>query len=188
MKFAVGSTNPAKVEAAKLAVREFFPDAEVVAVDAKSGVSVQPSDDDLKLGAENRAKAALAAENADFGIGLEGGLATVSGKEYCTACCAIAKKGGEIHFAYSPLFELPDKYMAEINSGKELGFVIDEAVGKKNTKQAEGAIGFLSKGKMTRTDGLRHAALLALMPFVHEAYGEKAFYENADRRKSRKSV
>lgn len=174
MKFAIGSINPAKVEATKLAVNEFFPGAEVAAVDAESKVSPQPSDDEMKQGAENRARAALKAANADAGIGLEGGLATVSGKEYCTACCAIVTKAGEIHFAYSPLFELPDKYMAEIKSGKELGFVIDEAVGRKNTKQDVGAIGVLSKGKMTRTDGLKYAVLLALMPLVHEAYKEKA--------------
>ncbi|MCK5333059.1 MAG: DUF84 family protein, partial [Candidatus Aenigmarchaeota archaeon] len=55
MKFSVGSKNPVKLEAAKLAVKEFFPDAELVFVDAESKVPAQPSDSELKEGAENRA-------------------------------------------------------------------------------------------------------------------------------------
>ena len=174
MKFSVGSKNPAKLEAAKLAVKEFFPKAEIVFVDAESKVPAQPSDNELKEGAENRARHALELSKADAGIGIEGGLVTLAGKEYCGACCAVVSKSNDVHFGYSPFFELPEKYMHELKNGKELGNVVDEATGKENTNQKEGAIGMLSSGRITRTDALEQAVLLALMPFVHETYKEKA--------------
>ncbi len=174
MKFSVGSKNPAKLEAAKLAVKEFFPKAEIVFVDAESKVPAQPSDNELKEGAENRGRHALELSKADAGMGIEGGLVTLAGKEYCGACCAVVSKSNEVHFGYSPLFELPEKYMHEIKNGKELGKVVNEATGKENTSHGVGAIGILSEGRITRTDALEQAVLLALMPFVHKAYREKA--------------
>ncbi|MCK5334000.1 MAG: nucleotide exchange factor GrpE, partial [Candidatus Aenigmarchaeota archaeon] len=168
----------AKIEAAKLAIKEFFPKAELVFVDAESNVPAQPSDSELKEGAENRARHALELSKADAGIGIEGGLMTASGKEYCGACCAIVSKSNEVHFGYSPLFELPAKYMHEIKNGKELGQVVDEATERENTSQKEGAIGILSESRITRTDALKQAVILALMPFVHPAYKEDAPVES----------
>lgn len=180
MKFAVGSTNRSKIEAAKLAIKEFFDDASVVFVSVDSGVSPQPYDSEMKRGAENRARHALEQSGSDFGIGIEGGLITASGRKYCTACCAVASKEGEIHFAYSPLFELPPKYLCEIKKGTELGEIIDKEFKKKNSKENEGAIGVLSGGRITRTDALKQSVLLALMPFIHEAYRQKSEDESEE--------
>lgn len=46
---------------------------------------------------------------------------------------------------------------------------MDEHTGRKNTKHDEGALGILSKGKVTRVQALEMAVVLALMPFVNEA-------------------
>ena len=170
--FAIGSRNPAKVKAAKSAVRKFFRDAQFLIVDVDSGVDNQPIDAETENGARNRAAAALKKTGADFGIGIEGGLVELYGRHYATACCAVASKSGEIHVAYSPFFELPAKMLESVRQRRELGDIMDEHTGRKGTKKEEGALGILSKGKMMRVQALLAAVVLALMPFVNkEFYG-----------------
>lgn len=81
MKIAVGTTNPAKLKAVEAALAVLFPDEpyQVLGVEVESGVSDQPmSDTESVTGAYNRAHAACTAvDNADYGIGLEGGLEQV---------------------------------------------------------------------------------------------------------------
>lgn len=168
MLFAIGSKNPQKTNAAKSAVNAFFGNAEFLEVEADSGVHRQPLDSETEEGAKNRAKEALKKTAADFGIGIEGGLVELNGKDYATACCAIIDKKGEMHIAYSPLFEIPPKMLAEVRQRKELGDIMDEHTGRKNTKQNEGAIGILSKGKITRGKAFEIAVILALVPFVNK--------------------
>jgi len=165
--FAIGSKNPAKVKAAKSAVGKYFKDAEFLIVDVDSGVDRQPIDDETETGARNRAAGALKKTGADFGIGIEGGLVGLYGRHYATACCVVASKSGEIHIAYSPFFELPQKMLEHVRQRRELGDIMDEHTGRKGTKQEEGALGILSRGKMTRVQALEAAVVLALMPFVN---------------------
>ncbi len=168
MLVAIGSKNPLKIDAAKIAVNNFFIDAEFSDVDVESGVHKQPINVETEEGAKNRATAALKKTGADFGIGIEGGLIELNGKDYCTACCAIVDKKGEMHIAYSPFFELPPKMLAEVKQRKELGDLMDEHTGRKNTKQSEGALGIFSKGKITRGKAFEIAVMLALVPFINK--------------------
>ncbi len=58
LKVAVGSMNPVKIEAVKLAFKKVFPkkQLEIVGVEVDSGVSVQPMNDRESIkGAKNRA-------------------------------------------------------------------------------------------------------------------------------------
>ncbi|MFW6097594.1 MAG: DUF84 family protein, partial [Chloroflexota bacterium] len=74
MLVAVGSTNPAKLEAVREAVVQVWSQAEVRGVAVASGVSEMPmSDEECLTGARNRAQAARMALEADVGVGLEGG-------------------------------------------------------------------------------------------------------------------
>src|SRR5688572_31292064 len=71
----VGSTNPAKVEAVRRALARLAPGCALEAVGVPSGVRAQPvGDEETRLGAEARARAALALREADLGFGLEGGV------------------------------------------------------------------------------------------------------------------
>ncbi len=77
-----------------------------------------------------------------------------------------------MHIAYSPFFELPPKMLLEVRQRRELGDIMDEHTGRKGTKQDDGALGILSKGRITRVEALEMAVVLALMPFVNkELYG-----------------
>lgn len=71
----VGSTNPAKLEPVRLVFAEIFPELEICGVDVPSGVRDQPIGyEETVLGAENRARAALARPGAGWGLGLEAGV------------------------------------------------------------------------------------------------------------------
>lgn len=62
MHIFVGSTNPVKLNAVIAASSEQWPEVKVLGFEVASGVSDQPwGDEETKLGAENRARAALAA-------------------------------------------------------------------------------------------------------------------------------
>ena len=72
---AVGSLNPVKINAVAGAFVRQWPEASVAGVEVDTGVSAMPmSDDECLKGARNRAKLAREASDADFGVGLEGGV------------------------------------------------------------------------------------------------------------------
>ena len=84
IRVAVGSKNPTKLNSAKAAIERAFPSAQVAChgYDVPSGVSDQPmGDEETRVGAFNRARAAAAAFQSehgalpDFSVGLEGGCA-----------------------------------------------------------------------------------------------------------------
>ncbi len=165
VRVAVGTLNPAKLDAARRAVHAFWPLAIVKGVDVPSFVAHTPSGRALERGAQTRARQALETEKTDFGLGLEGGLHTVEGVTYITGYVS-ATNGVETHGAYTLAVECPPDVLAEIKRGKELGAVMDELTGESNTRQAGGAIGFLTGGKVSRADAFFQAACAALAPFA----------------------
>lgn len=81
IRIAVGTTNPCKVEAVKIAFESVFDlPITIDPYSVESGVSDQPfGDEETRIGAYNRARSALVAsisagKNANFGVGLEGGV------------------------------------------------------------------------------------------------------------------
>src|SRR6185369_14378030 len=91
MLVVIGSTNKTKIQAVEQAFLD-IPNVKVVGVEVKSGVSEQPmSDEETQNGAENRARAALAATpKADIAIGLEGGVQkTKRGLLNSVWCCLV---------------------------------------------------------------------------------------------------
>jgi inosine/xanthosine triphosphatase len=81
IRIAVGTTNPCKVDAVKIAFESTFDlPITIDAYNVESGVSDQPfGDEETRIGAYNRARAALkesisACKRADFSVGLEGGV------------------------------------------------------------------------------------------------------------------
>lgn len=74
-KVSIGSTSRVKYEAVRAACKAACLDAEVVTVEAESGVNAQPVGcDEMRLGARNRAEAALAAHPDSVAVGIESGL------------------------------------------------------------------------------------------------------------------
>ncbi len=169
MIVAVGSTNPTKVEPVNSVFSHHFKDVKVVGVAVESGVSDQPMDDNETYnGALNRAKnAMLKVENAEYGVGIEGGLHQHNYGWFERSVVVIVNKAGEIGVGSSGGLVLPEKVISKINKGKNLEEAIDELFGTKEIGEGIGMFGIFTKGVVTRSEGVRHGVAFALARFLH---------------------
>lgn len=167
-RVAVGSTNPAKVEAVRAVISRLAPDAAVVGIDVPSGVPVQPvGADETRRGARQRAAAALAATSADLALGLEGGVEfDPSGCWLINQAAAMHRSGAEGE-AQGLRLRLPPAVAAELQSGRELGDIMDSLAGRQGTKTHAGAAGLLTDGAVNRRQMWEQAAAAALAPLLH---------------------
>ncbi len=162
---AVGSTNPVKIEAAKRAFSKFWT-VEVKGVKVDSGVPPEPIGSLVVEGAKNRAKTSLMKIGADFGVGIEGGIFYLAGRYYCTGFVWIERKDGVHGTGTSGWFECPRKFIPKLLMGKELGDLMAELSGRENIRREEGAIGFFTRGAVSRTDLYTHGIFMALSKFI----------------------
>lgn len=58
------------------------------------------------------------------------------------------------------------KYLRRDKKRKRVGEVMDKITGRKNVKKQEGAVGILTKRKVSRKDLYKHGVLMALIPFL----------------------
>ena len=174
MKVVVASHNPVKTAASQAAFEALLPKAtlDVRGVAVESGVSDQPtSDEETRRGARNRANNASASEpDADYWVGLEGGIEVVEEQLMAFAWIAIRDRDGRISDARSATLPLPAAVKALIDQGLELGDANDRVFATLNSKQGGGAYGLLTDGLYTRESVYTQTAVLALLPFVNELY------------------
>jgi inosine/xanthosine triphosphatase len=170
----VGSTNPAKLNPARAVFAEVF-GLETKGIDVPSGVSDQPIGYvETLTGARNRAEAALRQPGAIYGVGLEGGVEFNEYGAWLFNIAYIVQGNGKSGFARGGSILLPPDVAARVRAGEELGQVIDDVAGLKNSKRAGGAVGFLTLGRVERAEFWRHTLELALPPFLRpELYPEK---------------
>ena len=166
----IASRNPVKMQAALQAFHKAFPGSlwQSQGVSVPSLVSDQPmSNAETLLGATNRVNAAYTLfPDADFWVGIEGGIEQVSNMMTSFAWVYIRSQHtcGQ---ARSGTFILPQEVARLVNEGKELGEADDIVFGRSNSKQANGAVGLLTGDVVTRTALYEHAVLLALIPFLN---------------------
>ena len=170
MKIAVGSTNPVKIKATEDAFRTLWPKKKwiVEGIKVPSGISDQPmSDEESIKGATTRAKKALKALKADYGVGLEGGLQQIRKHWFDSGWAVVVSKDGKIGVGCSAKIESPAKFMQLVKRGIELGEVDDIIFKKKNSKQDIGYFGLMTNGSVTRADAYHHGLIVALSRFLH---------------------
>ncbi|MGZ7135347.1 MAG: inosine/xanthosine triphosphatase [Methanobacterium sp.] len=166
MKISVGSKNPVKVKAVLNVLKAIYGQVDVRGVDVDSGVPHQPfSKDETIQGAINRAKNAYS-ENFDLSVGIESGLMEI--KNSLTGFidlqwCAVFD-GQRITLGVSSGFEYPPSVIEEVLKGKEVGEVMDKVTGVNNLGQKAGAVSFLSKGMLDRTENTEQCVLTAMIP------------------------
>lgn len=171
MRAAVGSRNPVKVEAVKAVFKEFFDDVTVEAVEA--GEISQPIGFEGALrGAVKRAVEAIDKTGAEFGVGLEAGLVenmyAITG--YMNQhVCAIVDGRGRVTIGLSAAFEFPLDVVKGIISGRarEAEEVMEEISGIEGIGSGVGAVGYLTREKVTRKDLCVQAVLMALIPRIN---------------------
>jgi inosine/xanthosine triphosphatase len=169
MKVVVASTNPVKISTTEIGFAKMFPETifEVSGVSAQSGVSDQPmSEEETLQGAMNRAEnVSKFVTDADYWVGIEGGLKEVGGEMESFAWIVVKSKDGKLGKGKTGSFFQPAKVAKLIRQGVELGDADDKVYGLKNSKQANGSVGILTGDVLTRTSFYEPAVILALIPF-----------------------
>ena len=167
VKVAVGSRNPAKLEAVREAILRVWPQAQVEGVDVPSGVSQMPmSDAECLEGARNRARAARDALAADLGVGLEGGAQRQGDALLLTGWAAVCATDGREGVGGTARLPLPALIAGRVAAGEELGPVMDDLLDDEQSNQRGGAVGALTAGLVLRSDAFAMAVSYALAPFV----------------------
>lgn len=170
MLVAVGSENKTKIDPVKQVFSKHFNNVKVVGVKVSSGVSNQPkNDDETYKGALNRAQNALKkVKDADFGVGIEGGIHKHSYGWFERSLVVIVDKKGNIGVGASGGLALPDIVVEKIHKGKNLEEAVDEIFGTKEIGEGIGMFGLFTKGVVTRTSGVSHGVAFALSRFLHD--------------------
>ncbi len=168
----VASKNPVKIRAALLGFERMFPaesfSAESVSV--PSGVSLQPmTDAETLAGARNRARNAREKHpDADFWVGIEGGVDEIGGEMHAFAWVVILRGEKGYGEARSASFLLPRVLVELIQQGVELGEADDRVFGRQNSKQENGAVGLLTGDVVDRLGLYVMPVELALIPFCNQ--------------------
>jgi inosine/xanthosine triphosphatase len=163
VRIAAGSSNPAKVRAVEIAAASFFDRVVVEGIDVPSGVSGQPwGDDETAQGALLRAERARMALDADFGVGIESGVADGPFQRLYVVSWAVAvDRLGASGSGGSERFPLPAAVAAALHRGDELGPHLDRLVGIPGISRREGTVSLITGGRRNRTEILVAAVLHA---------------------------
>jgi len=176
LKIVVASRNPVKINATKQAFEAVFfkQSFEVIGISVASEVSDQPmTDQETLTGAKNRIKNAQnAVPDADFWVGIEGGVQTSNGQLEAFGYTAIAHQD-QLLQSKSAIIPLPTELQRRILAGEEMGPVMDDLFKDVNTKQKGGAVGLLTNGLVSRADLYYQPLVMALIPLMHPSLFKK---------------
>ncbi len=170
VRVAVGSANPVKVAAVEQEFASFLhcPIA-VEGHGVESGVPEQPREDETLAGARHRATAAFAAwPEADYAVGVEAGLNQdpAGGAWYDVQACVVQDRLGDETDGWGPAFRYPDWVTKRALQGEMISDIVGPVAGDPRIGGTTGAIGYLSDGRMDRTELTRIAVRMALVPRV----------------------
>lgn len=172
LRIIVGSKNPVKVGCTREAFTQAFGKVGVVeGVDALSNIPAQPrSEEETLLGAKNRAShAKTLVPEADYWVGIEGGVDEDTQGMYAFAWIYVVHRSGKCNQSKTGTFYLPPKVVTLIREGMELGHADDLVFQAQNSKQKGGSVGLLTQGIITREAYYQQAMVLALIPFLNES-------------------
>jgi inosine/xanthosine triphosphatase len=172
MIVAVGSLNPAKIEATQLAFGALRPGRldGVHGFDVSSGVAAQPmTDSEAIQGARNRAAQAIGRGQADYGVGIEGGLEQTEGSWFNSGWAVVIDRAGREGVGSTLRMQVPLALMDLVLAGQELGEACDLVFGRTNANRSEGFVGLMTGTAIHRTGALCDAVIAALTPFLHPA-------------------
>lgn len=169
MLIAVGSTNPTKVQPVKTVFAHYFGTVKVKGVSVDSGVPEQPiGDEQTYQGALNRAKRALEkVPGAEYGVGIEGGLAERAYGWFEHSLVVIVNAKGEVGVGASSGLVLPDSILERIHQGQNLEQAIDAMFGTTKIGEGIGMFGVMTNKYVTRAVSVKQGVAFALARFLH---------------------
>lgn len=169
MKVSVGTHNPLKVRATRNVLERIYTTVNVDGIEVDSGVRDQPIGlDETIKGAVNRARNAFMGVN--LSVGIESGLLAVphSITGYLDLQWCAIYDGDKITLGVSSGFEYPPAVMEEVLKGEEVGEVMDRVTGVEKLGQKTGAVSYLSRGLLDRTENTEQCVLMAMIPRMNE--------------------
>lgn len=169
----VGSKNPIKIKCTENAFQSLFEDHFIVeGLNVDSNVNDQPQGDvETYTGAYNRAfEAKKAFPEADYWVGIEGGVDEVGAQMVAFAWMVILGGSNQIGKAKTGTFFLPEAISKLVREGIELGDADDRVFQQTNSKEGNGAVGALTNGVVNRLEYYQQAVTLALIPFVQKHF------------------
>jgi len=175
MKIAVGSKNPVKIEATRLAFKAIWPEKEleVFGYPVDSGVPDQPIGDEQCIrGARSRARKVLIQSFPDFAVGIEGGLCQGGDEWFDRGWAVVIANNGKEGLGSTCSIVVPDKILTVVYQGKELGKAADDAFGTVNCKEREGYFGLMTRNVITRVQAYQDGVIAALVSFIRPEFFE----------------
>lgn len=166
----VGSTNPVKIGAARAVLQRLAPDVQVIGHAVPSGVPDQPwGDDETIRGALARAHGACALDDAELGVGIEGGVVQLEdGNLRTCAWAAVVTRDGREGVGGSLAMQLPARVAELVRGGLELGHAMDRVTGEHDVKRGAGAVGILTAGLVSRQEAYEILMAYALAPLLQD--------------------
>lgn len=106
--------------------------------------------------------------NYDFGVGIEAGLAPAPRTRtgfVDVQWCAILDREGNLTLGHDSGFEYPLKVTEEVLvRRREVGKAMERLSGIERIGERMGSIGYLSRGRLTRTRLTEQAVFMAMLP------------------------
>lgn len=174
MKVLIGTKNPGKIKGARIALEKYFDNVEIEGVKVDSGVGEQPVGLETYQGALHRVDNLMhyAQEHnlhADYFMAVESGLVSEIGFWSIINVAVIKNCHGQIGQGTSAGFPVPQKYVEAIKRNT-LGTVMDQLFNESDLRSSTGGIGLLTREVITRIDLTAQAFLMALTPFINNAW------------------
>ena len=162
---AIGSKNPAKIRAVSAAFQKVLPGEtlDFIPIEVESGIADQPmSDNESILGAQSRAQAAMKLANADFGVGLEGGLHELGSTWFTGNIACVVTRDAKYGYGLSPKVTVPLPVVEAVKAGKNLSDAMHDVFGIKDIGKKDGLLGYMTDGHITRASASEQAVISAL--------------------------
>ncbi len=180
MKILLGSKNPSKRNAVKIALEKLkLDDCEIIACDVRSNTHSKPIGFEIIRGAENRNSAlkkyALGNEiDYDYLCSIEGGFSLdENGLPFVVTYCIVEDNRGKKSTGKSLGIRLTKTMFNYLKKGGSLNKIIEEIVQNENNKQSLGIMGYLTHGLYNREIVDSEAVISSLIPFVYKEEREK---------------
>ncbi|MFQ5907323.1 MAG: inosine/xanthosine triphosphatase [Thermoplasmata archaeon] len=169
LRVRVGTTNPIKIEAVERVLGSLFDRLEVQGREVDSGVPRQPRGVEALRGAIARARGARG--NGDLGIGIEAGLVPQGEGQAIldVQFCAVVDRGDRLTLGAGPGFQHPPVILDAVEAGQSVGEALEALTGVVDIGRKEGAIGFLTRGRLARRELTESAVLMAMVPRIRSA-------------------
>ncbi len=166
----LGSVNRAKYNGARKALSLLG--VEKIYMIRIEGLNPQPIGfEEIYRGAYIRAVKAYKYKPECYGLGIEAGIIRI-GDYYLSGQIAVFTDGVKTSIGLSSFFPLPHSIAEEIlNKNTELREVMRKQSGIQDIAETIGAIGYYTKGFMTRTDLSYQAVLAAIIPWLNTNMG-----------------